>query len=530
MKFKGFQVERGTLFLILGIAAVWLPFLWQLRYSWDVESYYSYGWIVPVLAGVLIWGRVKSLEDRASNPFDGRFYRVLAYVGGVAALALYFVAIVAMGANPFWRFPLWLAGCSLVLISLFSVYLAFGFRSASLVLFPLVFALTMIPWPFGIEVSIVNGMTRFVTAGVVELLHLAGYPAVQYGNVIQVGDVAVGVEEACSGIKSIQALFMLTLFVGAFWKLGSGVRVVLVALGFVVAAFYNLLRSFTLSLIVINGGDALFDEWHDLVGHAALVLSIITVFLIASRFPVQVDQRTMDADTASGSKRSSVPVYLSGTLVLFAILPVIFVTTWYKEPEAEGPSWAINLEDLRGQAFEYVKKPIPEYVSDALGYDYGENFEIVGDGDIRLGQAWYYGFNGSDIRKSLGAYSHTPDICMTGSGAKMLSKGSRYEVDMGVFSIPFQHFVFGFSNGERSQVFWCMWDDVFDGDGSRALEDDSRRSIKIQSILKGVNSHKRRVLLVGLVGDDSRWAKEELRKVVRELVVITQGTEQIVIE
>ena len=50
----------------------------------------------------------------------------------------------------------------------------------------------------------------------VSLLNLLEPPAVQQGNVIEVGSALIGIEEACSGVRSMQATLMVSLFWASF--------------------------------------------------------------------------------------------------------------------------------------------------------------------------------------------------------------------------------------------------------------------------------------------------------------------------
>ena len=65
-----------------------------------------------------------------------------------------------------------------------------------------------------IEQPVIQGLTRLNTALTVEILGLLGIPAVPQGNVIELATGSVGIDEACSGIRSLQATLMISLFLG----------------------------------------------------------------------------------------------------------------------------------------------------------------------------------------------------------------------------------------------------------------------------------------------------------------------------
>jgi hypothetical protein len=51
------------------------------------------------------------------------------------------------------------------------------------------------------------------------LLGWLGVAALQHGNVIEVATGNVGIDKACSGIRSFQATLMISLFLGKLYRL-----------------------------------------------------------------------------------------------------------------------------------------------------------------------------------------------------------------------------------------------------------------------------------------------------------------------
>lgn len=82
--------------------------------------------------------------------------------------------------------------------------------------FPVCLFLVAVPWPYGIEHPVIQGLTRMDTALTIEILGWIGIPAMQHGNVIELTTGSVGIDKACSGIRSLQATLMLSLFFGEF--------------------------------------------------------------------------------------------------------------------------------------------------------------------------------------------------------------------------------------------------------------------------------------------------------------------------
>src|SRR5437660_5428977 len=93
------------------------------------------------------------------------------------------------------------------------------------------------------EQLITQTLMRAVTTVNVFGLNIVGVPALQHGNVIEVGSGLIGIEEACSGVRSIQATLMISLFLGELYSFTIGRRLLLVAAGGLLAFVSNLART-----------------------------------------------------------------------------------------------------------------------------------------------------------------------------------------------------------------------------------------------------------------------------------------------
>ena len=81
-----------------------------------------------------------------------------------------------------------------------------------------------------------------------EILTFFGMPAIAEGNLIQISNHMVNVEEACSGIRSLQTAFMMSLFLGEFHRLSVARRIGLMVASFVIAFLVNLVRTLVLTV------------------------------------------------------------------------------------------------------------------------------------------------------------------------------------------------------------------------------------------------------------------------------------------
>lgn len=247
----------------------------DLSYMWRSLVDYQFGWIVLMLAGYLILERwpTRPREDQAA-PFG----RCLILAG----LGFGFVLIAELYRIGLSRTPTSSMALSIG-CALFVAALLLSLRGPATLrhfLFPLLFFFVAVPIPKILWNPIVFSLQSFVATLNVETLRLIGIPAEQNGHVIQLPNTRVGVNEACSGVRSLQSSIMAALFVGDLMLRRTSWRVSLVVGGVMLAVIGNLGRSLFLSLAAYRGGDAGLNAVHDAAGWSVLGFTAIGVVLL----------------------------------------------------------------------------------------------------------------------------------------------------------------------------------------------------------------------------------------------------------
>ncbi len=138
-------------------------------------------------------------------------------------------------------------------------------------LFPVCFFLVAVPWPSLVEQPLIQGLTRLDTSITTELLGWFGIAAMPHGNVIELATGVVGIDEACSGIRSFQATLMISLFLGELYQLSVLGRSALCFAGFALSFLFNLVRMSLVVWVAARKGQAAFASWHDPAGVTILV-------------------------------------------------------------------------------------------------------------------------------------------------------------------------------------------------------------------------------------------------------------------
>jgi exosortase/archaeosortase family protein len=100
-------------------------------------------------------------------------------------------------------------------------------------------------------------------------------------SLIHLPNGTVGIDEACSGIRSLQSTVMATLFIGHLTLKRFKLQVALFVAGILLAIISNVGRSLFLSLMANAHGVKSLDHYHDTAGWSILAFTTCGVTILA---------------------------------------------------------------------------------------------------------------------------------------------------------------------------------------------------------------------------------------------------------
>src|SRR5437762_4653580 len=202
----------------------------------------------------------------------------------------------------------WLHAFAVVTITLSIIYLIGGGSGLRHFAIPALFFLTAVPWVTAIEAPLIEGLMRGVAAIAAEILALFGIPAEAEGNLLRLPFGLVGVNEACSGVRSLQTSFMIGLLFGELKRLSLWQRIFLVVAGVGIALLANFLRVLFLVSMASRAHDvSVVNKWHDLAGYGILVLVFIGTMWLAAKIGRSSEIRSQISDANPPSSRLPAP-------------------------------------------------------------------------------------------------------------------------------------------------------------------------------------------------------------------------------
>ena len=161
-----------------------------------------------------------------------------------------------------------------------------------------------------------------ITGGVIRCLHLLGVAAHQSGNVIELADASVGIEDACSGVRSLVSCVFAALFFSAVLVSRPGRRLFLILIAAPLALAMNFFRSLLLTLLV-NWGVRINGVWHDATGYAVLGLTAAMLGGLALALATQEGPKGLRSGNPKGPSWAA-PLAATFALAASAALMVFF--------------------------------------------------------------------------------------------------------------------------------------------------------------------------------------------------------------
>jgi exosortase len=489
---------------------LWLWLFAHLHVEWSLNPQYNYGWGVPFLALLLFYFR----WQRRPDPDAGFQERRWPAVGIWLLLALLFPVRIIEEANPDWRLLSWILAFEVIAISLLSLARAGGMSWLRHFAFPVCLPLAAVPWPVQFENLVVQGMMRAVAYVAVEIAGWLGVGAYQIGNVIELRNGFVGVDEACSGVKTLQAGILVALVLGELFRLPGKKRVVLTLLGCGWIFVCNVFRATTLVLVAANRGFESLGRWHDAIGTAALVCGMAGIMALAWLWKLEPPEIPLPAKKSAPTHHS-----FRAHSISLAWLALIFAGTelWYRIHErtlVEIPRWQTRWPHASGTM---TRLPIAETTRVILHYDDAESAAWEDPRGVRW---WSFFAAWKPQRAALQLVrSHSPEICLPAIGRTFRS--ARPDVNLRADSVALDFRSYEFEQeGRPLFVFVCIQEDRRVASGEIHPAEWNLRG-RVQAAFQGKRNLGQRLLEIAVIGlDDFAQAREAVAKTVNEIVAV----------
>lgn len=436
--------------MLLALGA-WGLLLYQLGGEWVRNPQYGYGLVVPLVCAGILWER----RDELARAFAGAEprgpcpprARALLYLGALSLLPIELLREV----SPQLR-SIGIYGALLCMVLTAWTLRRMGVRVAPKVLVGVaVLFATAIPWPTAIELWVTQSLMKRIASLTADVLSFGGILALHRGNLIELRDGVLSVDEACSGVRSLQSCIMASVAIGQFHRVSWPRQAALVACGILLALAGNFLRTLALALLASWHGAASVGRFHDPAGLVILVVVTLVLLWVGRRMDVPGERAPVKWEWPDGRGLPR-----ARGVCLVAAASMVVAHAWYWSHDTRWPPQTEPFLALKSQPDTRVDEiPVPPPILKVLQPDRAGYFQCR---SRESGEVAVYTFFWMPTRENQMGFFHRPDVCMSGAGWEMMGDVRRIEVNIG--GVPTDWYVFTFEReGKRLLQAWGVWRD-----------------------------------------------------------------------
>jgi exosortase len=412
---------------------------WGLADHWRLNPQYQYGWFVPVLA-------VYAANERwRTRPAPGAPLRGGLWVACVLCVLL-LPAWLFILPNTAWPLVHWIFVAQIAAITLGIVCASGGWLWVRHFAVPVLLMFTAVPWPDQIESPVMQAMRRTAASVAVVGLDLIGVTALQHGNILEVAGGSVGIDEACSGIRSLQGSLTASLVLGEFFRFNIVRRGILVVLSIASAFVTNLVRVGFLAWNATYGGTQSVDQWHDQAGMFSLLVCVAIIWIVAFRLDSTTSRKLI---LARASPPHRLPRWFAPATVTWVAVTIASAELWYHDLSPIPPKpWTLKLPA------NHKPLPISSNVWTQLRYD-----SALGATWTDAGRTWslyFFDWDFGAMFSRVSAQNHRPDICLPTTGFELQENRGEREIQVDGVSLSFHAYAFKLGK-ESVFVYHGIW-------------------------------------------------------------------------
>jgi exosortase len=266
------NLRKDTIVIALILALLYIPTWSWLLSSWLTDPYYSHGFLIPVVSGIMLWRAVRNANNNPTGielePYPNGLF-VFAF-----GLCLYVIGFVTV-------FP-FLAALSFLFTASGLVLYFYGTSLMRAALFPIAFLIFAIPLPVVFLVRLAYSLQALAARYPAALLNLLGIPVTRVGAEIHLTDASFVIGLPCSGMNSLISLLALAALFVYLLRCPLYKKATLLCLAVPIAIFANVIRVTSLLLIAhAYGAEMATGFYHTLFSPLLFIVAFISMVIIS---------------------------------------------------------------------------------------------------------------------------------------------------------------------------------------------------------------------------------------------------------
>ncbi|WP_372683953.1 exosortase/archaeosortase family protein [Desulfosarcina sp.] len=251
--------------LTAGFALLYHHTIFKLVIDWSADDNFSHGFLVPIIAGYMIWHYRERLLRVA---VESSYWGYLLLLGGM----LFHIAG-NIGAE------LFVQRLSIILTLMGLTSILFGLEVLKIILVPLLYLLLMIPIPAIIWNQIAFPMQLFAAKLSSDAITMVGIAVLREGNILHLANTSLEVVDACSGLRSLMSMLALSTAFAYISSLKNTGKWILFLSAFPIAIIVNVFRlTITAIMAKVIGPETAQGFLHDMSGLIIFFVALILLY------------------------------------------------------------------------------------------------------------------------------------------------------------------------------------------------------------------------------------------------------------
>jgi exosortase len=260
----------GILGLGISFLILYYPVILHMISDWSNDDNYSHGFLVPLIAGYMIWLEKDYLKNIKSNP------STLGFIVLIFGMGIFIIGNI--GAELFMmRFS--------IIVTIFGLVIyIFGNIVGRKIALPVLYLVFMIPLPAILWNQVSFPLQLFAAKLSANAIMAFGIPVLRHGNILELSNTTLEVVDACSGLRSLTSLLALSAafaYIAPLKKKSD--KLVLFLSAVPIAVGVNILRlSITAIMAQYIGPESAQGFLHDFSGFLIFFVALSLLFGVFS--------------------------------------------------------------------------------------------------------------------------------------------------------------------------------------------------------------------------------------------------------
>ena len=261
-----FQQDHMKIVLVILIAFLLVGFFWPsvslLAKIYETEADYSHGFMVPFIS---VYATLQIWKETNINRLRPSWLGVLLFFFGIAIVLLgywYYIALFPAGLG--YGFVL---AFGLVVCVTGGYVILGGVSMLRICFFPITYLIFAVPFPKSVTLPFTLWLRTHVSGISETLIREIGITVYREGNVLYLASASLGVEDACSGIRSFWILMAGAAALTFMLRIEPVKAITLCILALPISLVMNILRIVSTAFATSRFGAEYASGWrHDLCG------------------------------------------------------------------------------------------------------------------------------------------------------------------------------------------------------------------------------------------------------------------------